>query len=64
MSKRQATDQGRHLAALRDRARRPDTKDRSGRGLAERAAIEAELDPDPYLSAALAEAEWDEEGDE
>lgn len=44
MSKRQGTDQGRHLAALRDRARRPDVKDRSGRGQDERAAIEAELD--------------------
>lgn len=51
MSKRQGTDQGRHLAALRDRARRPDLKDRSGRGLAERAIIED----------ALADAE---EGDE
>lgn len=44
MSKRQGTDQGRHLAALRDRARRADLKDRSGRGLDERAAIEQELD--------------------
>jgi hypothetical protein len=44
MSKRQGTDQGRHLAALRDRARRPDVKDRSGRGQDERAAIDAELE--------------------
>jgi hypothetical protein len=43
MSKREGTDQGRHLAALRDRARRPDVKDRSGRGQADRAAIEQEL---------------------
>jgi hypothetical protein len=34
------TDQGRHLAALRDRARRPDPKSRSGRGGSTRAAIE------------------------
>jgi hypothetical protein len=44
MSKRQGTDQGRHLAALRDRARRPDVKDRSGRGQDERSAIDAELE--------------------
>lgn len=44
MSKRTGTDQGRHLAALRDRARRPDLKDRSGRGNNERAIIDAELD--------------------
>lgn len=43
MNKR-GTDQGRHIAALRDRARRPDIKDRSGRGNDERAIIEAELD--------------------
>lgn len=43
MNKR-GTDQGRHLAALRDRARRPDIKDRSGRGNAERAIIQDELD--------------------
>lgn len=44
MSKNAGTDQGRHLAALRDRARRPDVKSRAGRGQADRAAIEAELD--------------------
>lgn len=44
MRKRTGTDQGRHLAALRDRARRPDLKDRSGRGNDEREIIQAELD--------------------
>lgn len=44
MSKRQGTDQGRHLAALRDRARRPDTRSRDGRAADNRAAIDAELD--------------------
>ena len=39
------TDQGRHLAALRDRARRPDPKFRTGRDADLRAAI-ADQDPD------------------
>ena len=39
MSKRQGTDQGRHLAALRDRARKPDVKSRKGRANARRKAI-------------------------
>ena len=43
MNKR-GTDQGRHIAALRDRARRPDIKSRDGRADDNRAAIDAELD--------------------
>lgn len=43
MNKR-GTDQGRHIAALRDRARRPDIKSRDGRAEDNRAAIDAELD--------------------
>lgn len=39
MSKRQGTDQGRHLAALRDRARKPDVKSRKGRANRLRKAI-------------------------
>lgn len=39
-----ASNQGRHIQALRDRARRPDIKSRAGRGQDDRAAIEAELD--------------------
>ena len=44
MSKRKrtrGTDQGRHIAALRDRARRPDTRPaRTGRANARRQAIQ------------------------
>lgn len=43
MSKRKrtrGTDQGRHIAALRDRARRPDVKSRKGRANRERQAIQ------------------------
>ena len=39
MSKRQGTDQGRHIAALRDRARRPNVKSRKGRANRRRQAI-------------------------
>jgi hypothetical protein len=39
-----STNQGRHIQALRDRARRPDDKYRGGRANDARAAIEAELD--------------------
>lgn len=38
-----ATSQGRHIAELRNRARRPDDKYRGGRGADVRAAIDAEL---------------------
>lgn len=38
-----STDQGRHIAALRDRARRPDNRNRDSRAADNRAAIEAEL---------------------
>ena len=41
MSKRKGTDQGRHIAALRDRARRPDTRPvRTGRANRKRQAIQ------------------------
>jgi hypothetical protein len=40
MSKRKGTDQGRHLAALRNRARRPDVKSRKGRANRKRQAIQ------------------------
>lgn len=40
MSKSKGTDQGRHIAALRNRARRPDTRPaRSGRANRKRQAI-------------------------
>lgn len=40
MKKSKGTDQGRHLAALRNRARRPDTRPaRTGRANARRQAI-------------------------
>jgi hypothetical protein len=37
-------NQGRHIQALRDRARRPDERYRGSRAADNRAAIEAELD--------------------
>ena len=37
------TNQGRHIQALRDRARRPDERYRGSRGNDTRAAIDAEL---------------------
>ena len=41
MSKRKGTDQGRHIAALRDRARRPDNRPaRNGRANRKRSAIQ------------------------
>jgi hypothetical protein len=40
MTKRKGTDQGRHIAALRDRARRPDIKTRKGRANRKRQAIQ------------------------
>lgn len=43
MGKRQGTDQGRHIAALRDRARRPDDRYRGSRAADNRTAIDAEL---------------------
>lgn len=54
-----ATDQGRHLAALRDRARRPDIKDRSGRGLERQAAIAlSQLDDEDEPES----GQWDSPG--
>lgn len=38
------SDNGRHIAMLRDRARRPDDRYRGSRAADNRAAIEAELD--------------------
>ena len=38
-----SSNQGRHIAMLRDRARRPDMRNRDGRAADNRAAIDAEL---------------------
>ena len=41
MSKRKGTDQGRHIAALRNRARKPDSRPvRTGRANRKRSAIQ------------------------